>query len=101
MSVVGLRNLCSPAFVYLAISTIIVAIMYYQNYNNVDIYCLGSYECDTINIQVIFIIKMLYILFWTWILNIICSSGSHSIAWLLAILPFLMSFILISMFILS
>jgi hypothetical protein len=101
MSIVGLRNLCSPAFVYLAISMIIVAIMYYQNYNNVDVYCLGSHQCDTLNIQMLFIVKILYIVFWTWILNIICSNGSTNIAWALVIVPFLLSFIFLTMFMLG
>ena len=101
MSIVGLRNLCTPAFVYLAISMIIVAIMYYQNYNNVDVYCLGSHQCDTLNTQMIFIVKILYIVFWTWILNIMCKNGSTNFAWLLVLLPFVLLFIMLGMFILS
>jgi hypothetical protein len=98
MTVVGLKNLCDPARTYLEFAIITFAVLYYQNYNNIDIYCLGSYQCETLNTQVLFIIKLLFIAFWTWVLNIICSSGSTTIAWILAIIPFLMIFLVIPMF---
>ena len=97
MSIVGLRNLCTPSRLYLVVSMIFLAVMYYQNVNNVDVYCLGAYECDVTNITAIFILKFIYILFWTWILNLICRSGSPSIAWLLVLLPFILLFLMIAL----
>lgn len=98
--VVGLRNLCRPAHLYLAVSVITLAVMYYQNMNNTDVYCLGAYNCDVSNVasvSMIFIIKFIYILFWTWILNLICKSGSSHIAWLLVLLPVILFFVMIGM----
>ena len=94
MSIVGLRNLCTPAVIYLAISMLLLVVMYIQNRNNVDVYCLGAYECDVTNVTAIFLVKFVYILFWTWILNLICSSGFTSISWLLLLMPIILSFLL-------
>jgi hypothetical protein len=101
MSIVGLRKLCAPATVYLCVSLSALAVMYYQNMNNVDVYCLGAYNCDVSNVSMIFIIKFIYILFWTWILNLICNSGSPGISWLLVLLPFILFFVLIGLLLLS
>ena len=97
MSIVGLRNLCTPAVIYLGISMLLLVVMYIQNRNNVDVYCLGAYECDVTNVTAIFIVKFIYILFWTWILNLICNSGWTSIAWLLLLLPVIMFFLLVAL----
>lgn len=97
MSIVGLRNLCTPAFVYFFVSMAIVAMMIFQNYGNMDTYCLGSYNCEVSNIYLVFIIKFIYILFWTWILNLICRSGSPGFAWFLVLLPFVLFFVLITL----
>lgn len=96
MSVVGLRDLCSPAILYLAISLITLLIMFYNNRFNVDVYCLGDFACKTtISVYTIFIVKLVAILFWTWILNIICHNGSTPIAWFLVLLPYLIFLILV------
>jgi len=101
MSIVGLRNLCVPAVIYLAISMLLLVVMYIQNRNNVDVYCLGAYECDVTNVTAIFLVKFVYILFWTWILNLMCKSGWTSIAWLLLLLPIIMFFLLIALLFIS
>ena len=97
MSIVGLRNLCTPAVIYLAISMMLLVVMYIQNRNNVDVYCLGAYECDVTNVTAIFLVKFVYILFWTWILNLICSSGFTSISWLLVLMPIILYFLLVAL----
>ena len=94
--VVGLNNLCSPAYFYLVISMLAIVIMGFQNMGNESVYCLGSYSCNVSSATLIFIIKIIYVLFWTWLLNIICKSGFTSIAWFLVLLPFILLFILIS-----
>jgi hypothetical protein len=97
MSFVGLRNLCTPAYVYLVISSIALAVMFMQNIGNTKIYCLGSYSCDVSDTSMIFVIKLIYILFWTWLLNIICRGGATAFAWALVLLPFIMLFLVIAM----
>ena len=34
--------------------------------------------------------KILYILFWTWILDLICKSGHKGIAWALVLAPYVL-----------
>jgi hypothetical protein len=89
--------LCSPAMAYLGISILFLIIVYIQNVGNVNLYCLGTQSCEVSHINIIFFIKLIYILFWTWILNLICSSGSPSIAWFLVLLPFILMFIMLAM----
>jgi hypothetical protein len=97
MAVVGLNNLCTPSYVYLVISSIALFIMIFQNFGNIDKYCVGSYTCDVSSTALIFIIKGIYILFWTWILNLICKSGSPNIAWFLVLMPFILFFVFVAL----
>ena len=88
--------LCTPALVYLGISVIFLIIVYIQNVGNNNLYCLGTQKCEVSNINMIFFIKMIYILFWTWLLNLICSAGSPAISWFLVLLPFILMFIMLA-----
>lgn len=92
---VGLMNLCTPAYIYLVISVIAIIIMAIQNAGNTNVYCLGAYECDVTSVTMIFVIKIIYILFWTWILNLFCRAGAAWFSWLLVIFPFLLFFIIL------
>ena len=95
-----LKKLCTPAYVYLVISIIFIIISSLQNYGNVNTYCLGEYECDVSSTFFIFILKVVYVVFWTWILNLMCGAGYSSIAWIVVLLPFiLMFFILAGLFV--
>ena len=97
MAITGLRNLCTPSYVYLVISSIALIVMLYQNIGNVDTYCLGSYTCNVSSTALIFIIKAVYILFWTWVLNLMCKDGHSEIAWFLVLLPFIMLFVILGL----
>ena len=97
MAVHGLRNLCTPSYVYLVISAIALVVMMYQNIGNINTYCVGSMTCNVSSTAMIFIIKAIYILFWTWVLNLICKAGAPGIAWFVLLLPVILMFILISM----
>ena len=98
MAIPGLRNLCTPASIYLVISLIAFFIIMIQNQYNSTTYCMGNYTCEVSNITLIFIVKLLYILIWTWILNLICKVGSPVFAWILLLFPLVLMFMFISMF---
>jgi len=70
--------------------------MMIQNYSFSDTYCLGSYSCNVSSTMMIFIIKILYILFWTWILNLMCRAGAPTFAWFLVLFPIVLMFLLIA-----
>lgn len=93
-------KLCNPAYFYLVISVISLVIMTMQNVNSSSMYCVGEYSCPVPNKAIVFIIKVLYIVFWTWLLNLICKSGAPIVSWILVLLPFVLMFFLIATFIL-
>ena len=97
MAIVGFKNLCAPALFYLVISLITVFIIAFYNYGNERVYCVGYYACPVSSIYLIFIIKLIYIIFWTWILNLICRAGLPIISWLLVLVPIMLFFVLIGM----
>jgi hypothetical protein len=43
----------------------------------------------------LFVVKLIYILFWTWILNLICKDGHSGISWLLVLVPFVLMFFVV------
>lgn len=90
MAIAGLKNLCSPSYVYLVLSTIALVIMAIQNYGNINVYCLGSYSCVVSSTLLIFLIKIVYVLFWTWILNLMCRAGATTFSWFLVLFPFIL-----------
>ena len=94
----GLPKLCAPAHVYFVISIIILVLMGLQNRGNNHNYCLGNYSCATSNTTFIFFVKLLYVIFWTWVLNLICKSGASIVSWVLVMLPILVMFILIGVY---
>jgi hypothetical protein len=94
--VVGFRNLCTPASVYLTVSMFALIIMGIQNFGNTNTYCLGTYQCDISNIYMMFIIKILYILLWTWGINLLCSYGMEWKSWFFILISILIFFIMIT-----
>ena len=95
MAIAGIKNLCTPAYVYLVLSMATVLIMFIQNFGSSTTYCLGVYECNVGSVALVFLLKIVYILFWTWILNLLCRSGAESFSWFLVLFPYLMFFILL------
>lgn len=87
---------CGPAKLYFVLSSIAIVVMAFQNIGNNDLYCVGSYVCNSNSVILLFAIKVIYILFWTWILNMLCDSGLEHISWLLVLLPFILFFVFIA-----
>jgi len=90
MAIAGLKNLCTPSYVYLILSIIALIFMAIQNYGNINVYCLGSYSCVVSSTLLIFLIKIVYVLFWTWILNLMCRAGATTFSWFLVLFPFIL-----------
>ena len=101
MQIPGLRKLCTPAYIYLVISVFSIIIIMLQNTGNSNTYCMGQYTCQVPNLFLIFAIKLVYVLFWTWILNLICKAGLPGISWALLLFPFILMFIFIVIFMMS
>ena len=91
-----LSQLCTPAYIYFIISVLAIAIAAVQNLGNNHKYNLGSFSCRVPSCIAIFAMKLGYILFWTWILNLMCNDGHTGIAWFLVLLPFVLLFVMIA-----
>lgn len=96
-----LKELCTPALLYFIISVVALVIILFQNLGNNSSYNVGTYSCRVPNTAVIFIVKLIYILFWTYILNLICKDGHSGVSWLLVLFPFLLLFVIIGLMMLS
>ena len=96
----SIKKLCSPAYFYLVISVFAFVLMMLQNAGNTNKYCIGSYQCQTGSTALIFVFKGLYIAFWTFVLDMLCKSGYKNIAWFLVLLPFILFFLMIGLFVL-
>ena len=97
----SLKELCSPAALYFVISILGLVMILFQNLGNSNSYHVGNFSCSVPSTTLVFIIKLIYILFWTWILNLMCKDGHSGISWLLVLFPFILSFVIISIVMLN
>ena len=92
-----LSQLCTPSYVYFIISVLAIVIAAVQNMGNNKKYTLGMFSCRVPCCIAVFIVKIVYILFWTWVLNLMCKDGHSEIAWFLVLLPFIMLFVILGL----
>ena len=89
-----LSQLCTPAFFYFAISAFVYVLAILQNVGKKDgEFCLGALSCTVPSTVLVFVIKALYVVFWTWVLNLMCKDGYPNIAWVMVLLPFIAMFL--------
>jgi hypothetical protein len=96
----NLKKLCTPSFIYFLISTLSLVLIMIQNLGNTDTFCIGSYSCDVISTFFALVIQAGYILFWTWILDLMCKAGYSEIAWFVILLPIILFFIIFGLLVL-
>jgi hypothetical protein len=97
----SLKDLCTPAMLYFVISVIGLVIVLMQNLGNTNSYHVGSFSCRVPNTALIFIVKLIYILFWTYVLNLICKDGHMGVSWLLVLLPWILLFVMMGILMLN
>lgn len=68
-----LSKLCTPALIYFVLSVIGIGIALFNRFRFVTI-----------------LVKVLFVLLWTWVLNFLCKKGFTVLSWILVVLPFLM-----------
>ena len=95
------KQLCTPAYLYLVISVTAFVLMLIQNLEDPQIYCVGNYKCQVESKLGVFISKALYIMFWTWLLNVFCKAGYENLSWFIVLLPVILMFVLIGAFMMS
>jgi hypothetical protein len=74
-------KICMPALVYLILSVISLLMMIFNDFKVVAT-----------------LINIIFIVIWTWILNLICSAGYEWLSWVLVLLPFVIMLVLILLF---
>jgi len=95
------KKLCTPASLYFIISMIAVVIVLFQNLGNTNSYNVGSFSCRVPNTFLIFMVKFIYIVFWTYVLNLICKDGHVGLSWLLVLLPWILLFVIMGLLMLN
>jgi len=96
-----LKELCTPAMIYFFISIIALIMVLFHNLGNSNSYNVGSFSCRVPNTALVFIVKLIYVLFWTYVLNLICKDGHTSLSWLLVLLPWILLFVMIGILMLN
>ncbi len=93
----NLRKMCTPATIYFIISLVALVLLGISNLNTPDRLCIGEYSCYVGNNTIVFVLNAIYILFWTFILDLMCKNGYGSLSWFILLLPFILTFILLTM----
>lgn len=88
-----LRELCTPALIYFLLSAVGIIVSAIQNMGSRYRYFFGPYSCRVFSCLFVFVVKVIYILFWTWLLNLMCKDGHSEIAWFLVVFPFVLLFV--------
>jgi hypothetical protein len=96
-----LKELCTPAAIYFIISILGLVIIMFQNLGNRDSYHVGNFSCRVPNTFLVFVVQFIYILFWTYVLNLICKDGHSGLSWLLVLLPWIFLFVLMGLLMLN
>jgi hypothetical protein len=93
-----LRKLCTPASIYFTLSIMGLILIGIQNMHGEEkLLCIGSYDCQVNNKSYIFVANLVYIIFWTFILDLMCKTGYKDLSWLVLLLPILTSFIYVGL----
>ena len=92
-----LRKMCTPATLYFVISLFFLIVMGMSNLNDSDHLCLGDYSCYVGNNTLVFLLNAVYILFWTFVLDLMCKNGYTSLSWFVFLLPFILLFMILSL----
>ena len=93
------KSLCAPAYFYLVVSVVLVALLVVQNLlnGNSNELCVGTYSCYVSNIVLVFALKAVYVAFWTFVLDALCKYGLKRVSWFLVLFPFVLFAVLLGM----
>lgn len=85
----GLNSLCTPAYLYFLLSiAMLIFSGIFMNTEMMKSYCAG--RCSPVQVILFFLLKLIFIIFWTWVLNVLCRGGAGWLSWFMVIFPFIM-----------
>lgn len=79
-----LRRLCFPASIYFVMHAVVLAVAAVNKVNKGTVF-----DADVV---MYFAASIIALLFWVWILNLICKSGYTKMSWALVLAPFFFFF---------
>jgi len=98
-----IKGLCKPAkfYLYLSIAGIVMSLI--QNMRKFDNsnYKCGSFSVNVPSVMLIFAFKIVYVVFWTYVLNLLCKDNNVRLAWLLVLFPVILLFVILGMLLLT
>jgi hypothetical protein len=86
-------KICAPAWFYFIVSSIALLLVIFQNIGNSNMLSVGSFNSRVPHTGLIIIFKILAILFWTWIIDLICKAGYKWVSWIIVLFPFILIFL--------
>jgi hypothetical protein len=93
-----LTNLCTPSMVYFIISLVALILLGIQNLTgNDNTLCIGSFKCNVGNKMLILLLNAIYILFWTFIFDLMCKAGYSELSWFIVFIPIILFFLFIGL----
>ena len=94
LSLAKLSKTCTPSYLYFIISFVALLLMAFQNFlGNDDSFCIGNYKCNVGNKVIILILNFIYIVFWSFILDLICNAGYTELSWFVVLIPIILFFL--------
>ncbi len=101
-SVKTFKSMCTPAQLYFGLSALSILALFIQNCLDPYNLCIGSFSAPSpVHNTVYFLVKVMYILLWTWIINKSCKQGWTKLAWLIVLFPFIAMFLALGVLILA
>lgn len=92
------KKLCAPAQIYLALSILTTLTICFQNIGNPNVYACGLLKTRTPIHNMIYIaLQFIYVIIWTYLLNMLCKKGLKTLSWILLLIPYVLMFILIGL----
>ena len=96
------QALCTPSKFYFALSCVSILALFLQNLSSPNSYKVGTYKIPLQHHNFIFfVIKVVYVVAWTWVLDKLCDKGYKGVSWFLVLLPFIGFFILVGILVMA
>ena len=93
-----LSKLCTPSSLYFFISLVLLLLVGFQNLvGNDNTFCIGQFRCTLGNKLLIFVLNAIYILFWTFILDLMCKAGYKVLSLFIVLIPYILFFVFFAM----
>lgn len=93
-----IKKLCTPSMLYFVISLMALIGLGIQNVQSDDnTLCVGAYQCSIGSKISVFILNGIYILFWTFLLDMMCKNGYSDLSWLIVLIPILLFFLFLGL----